>query len=294
MVDPKQILAAQFSLLGIRERAVAKQRKTHKIKLPRHLVIPDTQCKPGVPDVHLEWIGQYIVDEFAGEDLTIIHLGDHWDMPSLSSYDRKGGTRLEGQRIVLDIAAGNEAFDKLCWALERVPKWKPRKVFLFGNHEDRISRVVAMDAQLEGLLSLDQLDTHDWERHAYLEVVDIHGVDYSHYFANPMTGRPYGGQSIDTRLKSVGRSFTMGHQQGLKYGMREVGARSHHGLVAGSCYLHDEEYRGPQGNVGHWRGIAVCSEVEDGSYSFMDVTLDYLCRRFEAMRLSEFRERYAA
>jgi hypothetical protein len=53
---------------------------------PTHLFIPDTQVKPGVPTVHLSWIGQYIVDRFAGRpfDLTIVHAGDHYDLPSLS------------------------------------------------------------------------------------------------------------------------------------------------------------------------------------------------------------------
>ena len=53
-----------------------------------HVVIPDTQAKPGVPTDHLRWIGQYIVDEFRDLPIKIIHLGDHADMPSLSSYDK--------------------------------------------------------------------------------------------------------------------------------------------------------------------------------------------------------------
>ena len=31
-----------------------------------HLVIPDTQAKPGVPTDHLGWIGEYILDRRAG------------------------------------------------------------------------------------------------------------------------------------------------------------------------------------------------------------------------------------
>ncbi len=123
-------------------------------------------------------------------------------------------------------------------------------------------------------------------------MVDIDGIAYSHYFYNPMTGRPYGGQNIETRLKTVGHSFTMGHQQGYWVGMREALGSRHRGLVAGSCYLHDEDYKGPQGNS-HWRGIVVCNQVERGSYDLMEVSLDYLCRRYEGLRLTEWMERYA-
>ena len=73
-----------------------------------HVVIPDTQAKPGVPTDHLRWIGQYIVDQFHDEPIKIIHLGDHADMPSLSMYD-KGKKAMEGRRYVQDIEAANAA-----------------------------------------------------------------------------------------------------------------------------------------------------------------------------------------
>lgn len=263
-----------------------------------HLVIPDTQIKPGVPTVHLEWIGRYIVDQFADAPLTIVHLGDHYDMPSLSSYD-KGMKAMEGRRYVEDVAVGDEAFDLLDEPIRRYNrgrrrKWKPRKVFLHGNHENRITRAVEANAQLDGLLSLDQLapESLGWEVHPFLEPVWIDGVCYAHYFYQPMTGRAYGGTNVELRLKTIGHSFTMGHQQGLLYGLRSVGGRTQHGLVAGSCYLHDEEYRGPQANH-HWRGIVVCHQVEHGSFDPMFVGLDFLCRKYEGKRLSEFQREAA-
>lgn len=248
-----------------------------------HLVIPDTQVEPGRPIDHLRWIGYYCEDRYSGQQLTRIHLGDHWNMGSLSSYD-KGRGKMEGRRVKRDIAAGNRAFGLLT---VQPPDTAWDDHFLFGNHEDRITRAVESDIQLEGLLSLDALDTRHWQRHDYLTPVTLDGVVYAHYFYNPMTGRPYGGANIETRLRTIGHSFTMGHQQGLGIGMRYVNGRQHVGLVAGSCYLHDEDYLGPQGNA-HWRGIVVCNNVEAGSYDPMFVSLDYLCRRYEGVRLADY------
>lgn len=261
-----------------------------------HVVIPDTQAKPGVPSIHLEWIGRYIVDQFAGRDnVKLIHLGDHWDMPSLSSYD-KGKKAMEGRRYVADIEAGNEAFSRLCAPLsaynaKRRKKWEPRRIFLLGNHEDRISRACEADAQLDGLLSLDHLNAadHGWEVHEFLNPVFVDDVGYVHYWVNTMTGRPLGGMAL-TRLKTLGHSFTMGHQQTLDYAMRFVRGRSQHALIAGAAYLHEEDYKGYQGNA-HWRGIIVCHEVESGSYDPMMVSLDYLCRRYEGKSLEAFKRR---
>ena len=66
-----------------------------------------------------------------------------------------------------------------------------------------------------------------------------------------------------------------------------MGGRSHHGLVAGACYLHDEAYLGPQGNQ-HWRGIIFKHEVSDGAYDIMTISLDFLCRKYEGCTLERF------
>ncbi len=218
-------------------------------------------------------------------------------MPSLSGYDR-GKKSMEGRRYVEDIKAANEA-----WAILNQPfvdfnrnrgktkhaRWQPERYILLGNHEDRIDRAVESDAQLDGVLSTGQLDYErsGWRVSPFLTVLWLDGVAYSHYFYNPMTGKPLGGQSIDLRLKSIGHSFTMGHQQTLMYGLRFVAGKSQHGLVAGACYLHNEDYKGPQGNA-HWRGIIVNHEVKDGSYDPMFVSLNYLCLRYEGVTLDKF------
>lgn len=262
---------------------------------PAHFIIPDTQVRPGVRADHLGWIGRYLVDQFKGHpNLTVIHLGDHWDMPSLSSYD-KGKRAMEGRRYAADVDAGNAAWRLLTAPLDAHnrrqakagrPEWWPRRVRLIGNHEHRIERAAEDSAILEGTVDLSNLDTPGWEVIPFLQPIVMDGVAYAHYFYNPNNGRPFSGM-IETRLKNVGRSFTQGHQQGLQYGLRQVAGTRHHGLIAGSCYLHDEDYIGPQGNA-YWRGIVVAHEVRDGTYDPMMVSLAYLCRRYEGVALDTF------
>ena len=265
-----------------------------------HFVVGDTQAKPGVPTKHLTWIGRYLVDQFAGRDVEVIHLGDHADMPSLSSYD-KGTAKIEGKRVVKDIEAANTGFDLLNEPLHeyntkprngRGKVWEPRRTILLGNPEDRITRAANASAELEGLLTLDALNyaKWGWDILPYQKPRILDGISYCHFFYNPNTGRPYAGENLETRLKTIGHSFTMGHQQGMKYAVRAVGSGRHHGLVLGTSYLHDEGYLGPQGNA-YWRGIVVCHQVERGQYDPMFVSLDYLCRRYEGKTLSAFLNR---
>ena len=261
-----------------------------------HVVIPDTQAKPDSPTDHLRWIGQYIVDQFHDQPIKIIHLGDHADMPSLSSYD-KGKKSMEGRRYIEDIKAANDAWDILNAPLNefnlnrrktRHAKWLPERHILLGNHEDRINRAVESDAQLEGVISTDDLiySKTGWQVHPFLSPVFLDGVGYSHYWYNPMNGRPLGG-TAEGRLKTLGHSFTMGHQQTYLTAIRYVNDQQQRGLIAGACYLHDEDYKGPQGNH-HWRGILIKHQVNNGAYDLMEVSLDYLCRRYEGVSLDRF------
>lgn len=266
-----------------RDCQVRARRRPDPLVASTIVVIPDTQVKQGVPNDHLRWINQWM-HRYDGKPLTIVHLGDHWDMPSLSSYDRGKGA-MEGRRYRFDVDSGNRGMEILSDGWDKQKQW--RRVLLRGNHEDRISRAIESDIQLEGLLSLDDLKSPSWEVHQFLEVVDVNGVLFSHYFYNPMTGRPYGGENLLPRLKTIGRSFVMGHQQTYLTATRFLpdGTRQR-AVVAGACYQHDEDYKGPQGNA-HWRGVLILNNVEDGSFDLNEVSLDYLCRRFEGHRLTD-------
>lgn len=259
------------------------------IEPAKHIFIPDTQAKPGVPNDHLQWIGEYIAEQ---KPDVIIHAGDHYDFPSLSSYD-KGKKAMEGRRYRQDVDAGNRAWELLAEPIQREvsrTEWRPIRKRLLGNHEDRVSRACEYDAQLDGILSLDDQRTPGWDVHPFLEPVTIDGVVYAHYFYNAMTGKPMGGENPMLRLKNLGHSFSQGHVQTLQYGLRFVNGRSQHALIAGACYQHDEDYKGPQGNA-HWRGIVVKHQVENGSYDPMFVSLDYLCRKYEGHRLVDHKGR---
>ena len=251
-----------------------------------HLVIPDLQVKPGVALDHLKWIGRYIIDR---KPDVIIDIGDHADMCSLSSYD-KGKKSFEGRRVKEDFKAVHKS-NELLWAPLFNDKHynKCETHITLGNHENRINRAIENSAEFDGLFGTQDLLYEDWYDHVhpFLEPVVLDGVSYAHYFYNPMSGRPWGGNA-DCKLKNIGFSFTMGHQQGKHIAVRSLAnGQIHNGLISGSCYLHDEHYIGPQAQ-NHWKGIIVKHEVRDGDYDIMIVSLSYLCKKYEKMEIKAF------
>lgn len=245
-----------------------------------HCVIPDVQAKPGVPLDHLRWAGEYIAEKRPD---VIIVIGDFSDLQSLSGYD-KGKMAAENRRYKNDLEATHKAMELLMTPIVKAEGYRPRLVMTPGNHEDRIARFVNDNPIMEGTMSSKDLgfEAWGWEVQPYLKPVEIDGVAYCHYFYNPNTGKPYGGANLQTRLNTLGYSFTMGHQQGLSVAIKDItdgkGTRIR-GLVAGSFYQHEEAYKGPQGN-GHWQGIIMKHEVRDGNYDLMEVSLNYLRRRY--------------
>lgn len=237
-------------------------------------MIPDTQVAPGVPTEHVEWAGNAIA-EYQPDFVAV--LGDWWDFPSLSSHDAPGSMAKRSANIKDDLEAGNVAFERFCrpW---RSAKYKPDCHFFFGNHEDRVTRHINSAPEYDGTITLDNCRTPGFKRHVFLQVVSIDGIVFSHYFYNLKSGRPIGG-TIANRMNKIGRSFVAGHEQSLQYGTVDYPGFRRHGLVAGSFYLHDPEYRGPQAKA-DWRGIVVLNEVRDGEFDVMPLSMNYLKRKF--------------
>jgi hypothetical protein len=249
-----------------------------------HLVIPDVQAKGDVDLSHLAWIGEYIMHK---KPDVIVCLGDFADMPSLSSYD-KGKKSFEGRRYKADIKAAKKAMDILLKPMREYnekavrlhkERYKPRMVLTLGNHEERIMRAVSLQAEFEGVISYEDLPYDDWEVFDYLNPVNIDGFCYVHFLANPMTGKPYAGTAL-SQLTKVGKSFVVGHKQTLDIATRFLlDGQQQWGFVAGASYLHDEDYKGYQGNA-HWRGLLLLNDVRDGNCSPSIVDLDYLRREY--------------
>ena len=217
----------------------------------RHLVLPDFQIKPGVDISFCEWIGKYIVDK---KPDVIIHLGDFADMHSLSSYDvgRKAG---EGARYNADIEAAWDAMELLekpiteynrQRAANKKKQYVPQKVITLGNHENRINRHVNSYPVLEGALSTDHLPykAFGWDVYDFLVPVELDGIRYCHFFPRAANGRVLqtvrGAANAKIQVTREMMSCTAGHMQGLDWHPQPAGGTIKYGLIAGSCYLHEE------------------------------------------------------
>lgn len=250
------------------------------------LVIPDVQCTKDTPVDHLRWLGKYIVKK---QPDYIVCIGDFADMESLSSYD-VGKKDFEGRTYQADLKAAHDNMSALLVplaVLQNQQHKNKKKVYVpemhltLGNHENRINRAINLDRKLEGLISVDDLkydEWYGWQVHPFLEVVQIEGIAFSHYFASGAMARP--ASTAAAQLNKQHMSCIAGHQQGLQIatGKRADGALLT-SIIAGSFYLHDEGYMGAQGNK-HWRGAMMLHADGDGSFDLNLLPMRYLKEKY--------------
>ena len=249
------------------------------------LVLPDLQVKDGIDFSYINKIGHYMVEK---QPDIVVCLGDLADMPSLSSYD-VGKKSFEGRRYTKDVESAWDAQAALFEPLHtynhnqfknKKKQYNPRTVMCLGNHENRINRAINNDPKLEGLISIKDLgyDVYWQETHDFLETVVIEGIAFSHYFVTGVAGRP--STTANAQMNKQHMSSIAGHQQGLQIATahRADGTRLT-SIIAGSCYEHNEDYLGPQGNK-HWRGFLMLHEVNNGSFDLMPVSLSYLNKKY--------------
>lgn len=237
-----------------------------------HLVIPDSHAHPDYHNERYSWLSKLIADV---KPDVVVDIGDFWDMPSLCSYD-KGTRSFEGRRYRKDIDAGLEANDRLITPLRKRKKKLPRLVRCLGNHEERIVRAIDKDPVLEGTIGLEDLqsDYFGWEEHNFKEVVNIDGINYSHYFVSGVMGRPI--TSARALLNRQRASCTMGHTHTFEYetGSNVEGRRSH-ALFCGVFQDYDPSFADATSYL--WRrGVAIKHSVDNGNYDIEWVSLDRL------------------
>lgn len=248
-----------------------------------HLVIPDPHAHPDHNNERFDWLAKLIIDL---KPDVVVNLGDHFDMPSLSGYD-KGTKGFEGRRFVKDIAAGVEAHERMWEPVKRTKKRLPYRVVLEGNHENRLKRAVNAAPELDGAI---QFGAYEFDRY-YDKVVEytgntpgsteIDGVHYSHFFSSGVMGRPIGGEHpAYSLLTKLFVSATCGHVHTADYAVRTNAAGNKiHGLVAGVFQDYTSGWAGAANDL-WWRGVVIKRDVGMGRYDPEFVSMERLRREY--------------
>lgn len=248
-----------------------------------HLFIPDTQVRPGVPINHIAAAGRLAL---ARKPDVIVFIGDHWDFLSLNTHNDRGNITYHNQSYVQDLQAGIDAMEAFLQPIEeynakmraqRHAQYKPRLVFTMGNHEYRRNRLEADNPKLAGALPSPEQYLWDkgFEVYPFKQAVVIDGVHYCHLC--PQTKSAGAVERAHLMLAKRHASWSVGHSQMLDYFVSPHEPRMQ-GLIAGSFYQHDEEYK--VGSNDHWRGLVYKHNVNKGVYDPEFISIERLIKEW--------------
>ena len=247
-----------------------------------HLVIPDPHGHPDHHNKRADYLGRFILDL---KPDVVINLGDMFDMPSMNNFDT--GRKTWGRDYQADINAGCDFDDRLWHPLRHAKKKRPRSIFLVGNHEQRMSRILNDHPEFEGFMNWGD---YDLERN-YHEVVPydgdtpgicfVDGVAYAHYHISGVMGKAIGGVHQGSAIvNKVGASATMGHTHTRNFfELRHHAGPTRLGLVAGVYQDYNSDWAGVR-NAMWWRGVVVKRNVENGVYDHQWISLDALKKEY--------------
>lgn len=248
-----------------------------------HLIIPDPHAHPEHNNDRADWLGRLILDL---KPDVVVNLGDMWDFPSLSGYE-KGKKSFWGRAYAKDLEAGLD-FDERLWnPIRRAKRKRPYSVFLEGNHEERMRRLLDVQPELEGTVSFNDLDL----KRNYDEIVRytgstpgsvcIDGITYSHYAVTGVSGRPVGGEHPAYMLLTKQfQSVTTGHVHVFDHCVRSrMDGTKVNGLVAGCFTDYTADWAGEINQL--WsRGVVIKHEVDNGQYDLEWISMKRLRKEY--------------
>lgn len=262
------------------------ERKEEANKVGRtHVWLPDPHALPGTSHERFRNVGRFLADL---QPDVIGCIGDLADMVSLCEPER-GTIKYEGRRYQLDIEANKEANALLFETIDAENSrrrrnkdrlYRPETHLCYGNHENRINRLISQEPILDGTISLKDLGNENyWANiHNFLEPVCIDGVYFCHYFTSGVMGRPIA--SIHTAHainQKHHRSCVAGHLHTRDYAeTTTIEGRRIQTAVIGCMFDYYADYAGPQVNPMWWSGVFVMRDVKDGEYDFQFISLKHI------------------
>jgi predicted phosphodiesterase len=252
-----------------------------------NLVVPDPHTGPDQNLRRFDWLGRLIVERRPD---VITSLGDFVTFEALSNWDMSKPLLMEGRRVKKDLDAANDARDRMLTPLVELQEkqrrlkeriYRPRLIWIEGNHEERGQRYIELNPILDGFLNL-----HEYlklRERGFTDIVPYRGyaeVEGTQFTHAPMNGanQPVGGKyALFRAAEMVSRSLVFGHTH------RAEGVNlKRHGnddiiqiRTSGAFFEHTDGYADGAQNH-YWRGVEILTHWAPGRFDAEQLSMNRL------------------
>lgn len=220
-----------------------------------------------------------------------IIMGDFLTLESLSAWDKDKRKNLEGRRYWSEINKGIEALDIIDGCIEntylktkRAKKkhYQPNKVFIMGNHENRLDRYFEGhplfddgEVSIEGNLSLEK---RGYKVIPYGEAYSIGRTFFTHIPIG-RNDRPISGANILRRaLDLYSGSVVFGHTHQMMYlATKEIDSEQvRMAFNCGCFFTHDEDYKLNPNTYPKWTGLCLLTHSNSTEFDIETISINTL------------------
>lgn len=239
------------------------------------LVVPDIHIEPEVSNERMKWLGRLIVDR---KPDVAVQLGDLMSFQSLSHHEF-GKKSSEGRRYLYDIEAGLEGQDLLFSEVDNYNRSKKKKDqvktdfhITLGNHEGWVSKEIQNNAKMEFTMDAVEdlrLKEFGWKVTPFMSVLNIKGINFSHYFPSGNMDKAASGVNVGkTLVDNMGKSCIAGHSHLYREYNKTIlgpdgGPQRIWGLTAGCYFEHEMFYCGKVTQSQWWRGVLMLTLIDE-------------------------------
>jgi hypothetical protein len=241
------------------------------------LVVPDAHAMPNQDLSRFSSLGNLIAEKQPDH---IVLMGDFVTLESLSAWDLGKAGKMEGKRYSEDCKAGISAIDLMMSPVRRLQTrqkknkeavYKPRLIYILGNHEDRLERYLAtkpeLSAHLDIVRDLALEDSGFTDIVPYRGFVELEGVLFTHAVMNAANQAIGGKTALSAISQAVSKSIVIGHLHRL-----ETMNHFRHGaddiiqIVSAGCFFEGAEDYADGGLNAYWRGVLLLTHYKQGRF----------------------------
>lgn len=249
------------------------------------LVFGDLHVQAGEPDVHMQRCDAIGRIALRYRPQTLICGGDLLDLASLAEHLGSkavggGGSTLHHQNKKLgqDIDAGKDGIRRIERPIENYnraagragrsfQKYRPRKVYLLGNHENRLNKVANRNPELADVVNVQRLWV-DWLVERGWEVYDgeketfwLGGVGFRHYFSDKRGNAV----QIGTAKTHLPRSSVWFHQHSFATTERRYDGTTDRFVVC-PCFKPEHRLGDKESS-----GLLFLNDIKNGEFSLNEI-----------------------
>lgn len=253
------------------------------------LCIGDTHITNGQSLDRFKLASKYIMDE---RPSYIVIMGDFLTLACLSAWDRNKRKNLEGVRYWKELKAGNDALDLLFADMNKfnakkkrskTKQYRPKIIYLEGNHEDRLTRYFEGDPTFDGTISISNdlnLIQRGIEFVPYRQYYWINEIGFTHIPFNKI--QAISGIDITRKASFVTvKSAIFAHTHELHTSNWHKAGQEHlQQITCVGCFFEEHELYVEGRLTQYWKGLVMLYNYKPSRYDMETTSIGRLRRKY--------------